>query len=200
MKTIDLPYRGNTASAWPLFNRPRLDEEDFLTLKQDNLLKDWMSREKAAVDYARTCDKRIVQLVAETDELKSQLRAHIAAAARKLVLERQLEATTALVKSMTVEIDRLQAQLVKARALYKTPPRTSNASLPRLTKLQAVVDIATAGLAEELRILRKPEPALQETILISEGEDLIPPRWLPLRTALQSLQGMSPEGKKSRPR
>ena len=169
-----------------------------MTQKQDNLLKEWMSREKAAVDYARTCDKRIAQLVAEADELKSQLRAHIAAAARKLVLERQLEATTALVKSMTVEIDRLQAQLVKARALYKAPSKTSNASLPRLTKLQAVVDIAKAGLAEELRILRKPEPALQETILISEGEDLIPPRWLPLKTALQSLQGMSPEGKKPR--
>jgi hypothetical protein len=169
-----------------------------LTLKQDSLLKDWMSREKAAVDYARTCDKRIAQLVAETDELKSQLRAQMAAGARKLELERQLEATTALVKGMTVEIERLQRQLVKARALYKAPPRASNASLPRLSKLQAVIDIATAGLAEELRILRKPEPALQETILISEGEDLIPPRWLPLKTALQSLQGMSPEGKKSR--
>jgi chromosome segregation ATPase len=205
-----------------------------LALKQDNLLKEWMSREKAAVDYARTCDKRIAQLVAEADELKrtgdkqiaqlvaeadelkrtcdkriaqlvaeadelkGQLRAQRAEQARKPALERQLEATTALVKSMTVEIDRLQAQLVKARALYKTPPKPSNASLPRLTKLQAVVDIAKAGLAEELRIMRKPEPALQETILISEGEDLIPPRWLPLKTALQSLQGISPEGKKPR--
>jgi chromosome segregation ATPase len=198
-----------------------------LALKQDNLLKEWMSREKAAVDYARTCDKRIAQLVAEADELKGQLpaqmaeqartydkriarlvaeadelkrqlRAQMAEQARKPALERQLEATTALVKSMTAEIDRLQAQLVKARALYKTPPKPSNANLPRLTKLQAVVDIAKAGLAEELRIMRKPEPALQETILISEGEDLIPPRWLPLKTALQSLQGISPEGKKPR--
>ena len=162
-----------------------------MALKQDHLLKEWMSREKAAVDYARTRDKRIAQLEAEADQLHGQLRAQGAADARKPALERQLEATTAIVKNMTAEVDHLQAQLVKARALSKTPPKTTNTNLSRLSKLQAVADTAKAGLAEELRILRKPEPALEETILIAEGEDFIPPRWLPLRTALQSLQSIS---------
>ena len=161
-----------------------------MALKQDHLLKEWMAREKAAVDYARTRDKRIAQLEAEADQLQGQLRAQGAAEARKPALERQLEATTAIVKNMTAEVDHLQAQLAKARALYKAPPKNSSASLTRLSKLQAVADTAKAGLAEELRILRKPEPALQETILIAEGEDLIPPRWLPLKTALQSLQSI----------
>ena len=71
--------------SWSLSDLFRL-EGGFLALKQDHLLKEWMAREKAAVDYARTRDKRIAQLEAEADQLQSQLRAQGAAEARKPAL------------------------------------------------------------------------------------------------------------------
>jgi hypothetical protein len=148
-----------------------------LATKQDTLLKQWMEREKAAVDYARNCDKRIVELEADVARLQSQLRGQGA-----------VETATLLVKNMSVAIEHLRAQLTRAETLAKAqlqnaPPRTN-----RLAKLEAVAAIANAGLTEELRILKKEEPALEESLLISDGDDLIPPRWLPLKTALQSLE------------
>jgi hypothetical protein len=136
-----------------------------------------MEREKAAVDYARNCDKRIVELEADLARLQIQLRG-----------QGTVETATLLVKNMNAAIEHLRAQLTRAETLAKaqlqnTPPRTN-----RLAKLEAVAAMAVAGLSEELRILKKEEPALEETLLISDGEDLIPPRWLPLKSALQSLE------------
>jgi len=162
-----------------------------LALKQDILVRQWMEREKTAVDYARTRDKRIAELEADVARLHAELRVHDAAESRKALLERQHEAATALGKDLTGEIEQLRTQLVRARALHKAPPPNANPSSSHLSKLETVVDMARAGLAEELRIQKKPEPTLQEAILISDGEDLIHIHWLPLKRALQSLQVLS---------
>jgi hypothetical protein len=169
-----------------------------VALKQDNLLKQWMEREKAAVDYARTCDKRIVELEADATRRQTQVRDHQPANAYQPVLEKHLEATTALFKNVTAEIEALRAQLVRAEALYKASPLL-NVRHIRLTKLEAVAEMAQAGLAEESRILKKPERALEETILVCEGEDLVPAHWFRLKAALQSLQAASAvEAKKAK--
>lgn len=146
-----------------------------------------MEREKAAVDYARNCDKRIVELEADLARLQSQLRGQGA-----------VETATLLVKNMNTAIEHLRAQLTRGETLTKaqlhnSPPRTN-----RLVKLEAVAAMAIEGLAEELRIMKKEEPALEETLLISDGEDLIPPRWLPLKTALKALEGTLLEMKRGR--
>src|SRR5205823_12781166 len=67
-----------------------------LSPKQDILVKQWMEREKTAVDYARTRDKRIAELEADVARLHAELRVHEAAESRKALLERQHEAATAL--------------------------------------------------------------------------------------------------------
>ena len=151
-----------------------------MATKQDTLLKQWMEREKAAVDYARNCDKRIVELEADLARLQSQNRGQGA-----------VETATLLVKNLNAAIEHLRAQLTRAETLAKAQLQNTPLRTNRLAKLEAVAAIANAGLAEELRILKKEEPALEETLLISDGEDLIPPRWLPLKTALQSLDGMT---------
>ena len=158
-----------------------------------------MEREKTAVDYARTRDKRIAELEADVARLHAELRVHEAAESRKALLERQHEAATALGKDLTGEIEQLRTQLVRARALHKAPPPSANPISGHLSKLETVAHMARAGLAEELRIQKKPEPTLQEAILISDGEDLIHIHWLPLKRALQSLQVLSrPEPKRAR--
>ena len=149
-----------------------------------------MEREKIAVDYSRTRDKRIVELEADVARLHSELRVHDAAESRKALLQRQQEAATGLGKDLTVEIEQLRTQLVRARAVHKAPPSV-NPSSSYVSKLETVADIARAGLAEEFRIQKKPEPTLQDAILIFDGEDLLPVRWLPLKKALQSLQVIS---------
>jgi uncharacterized small protein (DUF1192 family) len=201
--------------------------------KQDSLVQQWMQREKSAVDYARTRDKRIVELEADIARLHGELRVHDtaessnallerqqkttsavvhdkriaeleAAVARlhgelrvhnaessKALLERQQKTTAAVVHDLTVEIEQLRTQLARARALHKASPPSANPSSSHLTKLETIADMARAGLAEELRIQKKPEPTLQETILILDREDFIPVRWLPLKRALQSLQLIS---------
>jgi hypothetical protein len=147
-----------------------------------------MEREKAAVDYARNCDKRIVELEADLARVQSQLRGQGA-----------VDTAALLVKNMNAAIEHLRAQLTRAETLAKAQLQNAAPRTNRLAKLEAVVAMAIAGLAEELRILKKEEPALEETLLISDGEDLIPPRWLPLKTALQSLEGMALlEAKKGR--
>jgi hypothetical protein len=147
-----------------------------------------MEREKIAVDYSRTRDKRIVELEADIARLHSELRVLDAAESRKALLQRQQEATTALGKDLTGEIEQLRTQLVRARAPHKAPPPNANPSSGYLSKLETVADMARAGLTEEFRIQKKPEPTLQEAILLFDGEDLLPVRWLPLKRALQSLQ------------
>ena len=159
-----------------------------MATKQDTLLKQWMEREKAAVDYARNCDKRIVELEADLARVQTQLRGQGA-----------VDTAGLLVKNMNTAIEHLRAQLTRAEILAKAQLQNAAPRTNRLAKLEAVVAMAIAGLAEELRILKKEEPALEETLLISDGEDLIPPRWLPLKTALQSLEGMALlEAKKGR--
>jgi hypothetical protein len=193
-----------------------------------------MQREKTAVDYARTRDKRIVELEAAVAQLQGELgvhdaaqsrkaslerqqkttagvvhdkriaeleaavarlhgelRVHDAAESSKALLERQQKTTAAVVHDLTVEIEQLRTQLARARALHKAAPPSTNPSSSQLTKLETIADMARAGLAEELRIQKKPEPTLQEAILILDREDFIPVRWLPLKRALQSLQGVS---------
>jgi uncharacterized small protein (DUF1192 family) len=202
-----------------------------LTLKQDSLIAQWMQREKTAVDYARTRDKRIAELEADVARLHGERRGHDAAKSStalleeqqktsaevvhdkriakleadvarlhgelrgqdaaessKALLERQQKTTAAVVHDLTVEIEQLRTQLARDRALHKAPPPSANANSSHLSKLAIVADMARAGLAEELRIQKQPEPTLQESILISDGEDLISIRWLPLKRALQSLQ------------
>ena len=202
--------------------------------KQDSLVQQWMQREKAAVDYARTRDRRIVELEADIARLHGELRVHDAAESSKALLERQqkttaavvhdkriaeLEAavarlhgelrvpdatesskallerqqktTAAVVHDLTVEIEQLRTQLARTRALHKAAPPSTNPSSSHLTKLETIADMARAGLVEELRIQKKSEPTLQEAILILDREDFIPVRWLPLKRALQSLQGAS---------
>ena len=170
-----------------------------MALKQDNLVKQWMEREKIAVDYSRTRDKRITELEADVARLHSELRVHDAAESRKALLQRQQEAATGLGKDLTGEIEQLRTQLVRARAAHKAPPPSAAPSSSYVSKLETVADIARAGLAEEFRIQKKPEPTLQDAILIFDGEDLLPVRWLPLKRALQSLQVLSrPEPKRAR--
>ena len=210
--------------------------------KQDPLVRQWMQREKSAVDYARTRDKRIVELEADVARLHGELRVHDtaesskallerqqkttsavvhdkriaeleaavarlhdelrvddAAESSKALLERQQKTTAAVVHDLTVEIEQLRAQLSRARALHKADPPSANPTSGQLSKLETVAHMARAGLAEELRIQKKPEPTLQEAILISDGEDLIHIHWLPLKRALQSLQVVSrPEPKRAR--
>jgi hypothetical protein len=168
-----------------------------VALKQDNLLKQWMEREKAAVDYARTCDKRIAELEADASRRQKQLREHPPANPYQPALEKHVEATTALFKNVTAEIETLRAQLARAEAVHKAS--LSNVRQSRLAKLEAIAEMAQAGLAEESRILKKPEPALEDTILVCDGEDLVPAHWFRLKAALQSLQAASPiEAKKAR--
>ena len=150
-----------------------------------------MEREKIAVDYSRTRDKRIAELEADVARLHSELRVHDAAESRKALLQRQQEAATGLGKDLTMEIEQLRTQLVRARAPHKAPPPNTDPSSSYVSKLENVADIARAGLAEEFRIQKKPEPTLQDAILIFDGEDLLPVRWLPLKRALQSLQVIS---------
>ena len=159
--------------------------------KQDPLVKQWMQREKTAVDYARTRDKRIVELEADVARLHDELRVHDAAESSKALLERQQKTTAAVVHDLTVEIERLRTQLAQGRALHKATPPGANPSSSHLTKLESIADMARAGLAEELRIQKKAEPTLQEAILILDRDDFIPVRWLPLKRALQSLQLIS---------
>ena len=149
-----------------------------MATKQETLLKQWMEREKAAIDHARNCDKRIVELEADLARLQSQLRGQGA-----------VETATLLVKNMNAAIEHLRAQLTRGETLAKAQLQNAPTRTNRLVKLEAVAAMANAGLTEELRILKKEEPALEETLLISDGEDLIPPRWLPLKTALQALEG-----------
>ena len=151
-----------------------------MATKQDTLLKQWMEREKAAVDHARNCDKRIVDLEADLARLQTQLRG-----------QGGVDSATLLVKNMNTAIEHLRAQLTRAETLAKAQLQNAPIRTNRLAKLEAVAATANAGLTEELRILKKDEPALEETLLISDGDDLIPPRWLPLKTALQSLEDMS---------
>lgn len=160
-------------------------------LKQDTLLRQWMQREKAAVDYARTCDKRIAELQADVARLQNTPRQGGGAEPSKVLLERQLVATKSFIKNLTEEIEQLRAQLVQAEALSRAPVQKANLNLGRLTKLETLADAARTGLAEELRIHKKPEPTLEETILIADEEDLIPARWLALKRALKSLQVIS---------
>ena len=94
------------------------------------------------------------------------------------------------IHDLTVEIEHLRTQLAQGRALHKAAPPSANPSSSHLTKLESIADMARAGLAEELRIQKKAEPTLQEAILILDREDFIPVRWLPLKRALQSLQGV----------
>jgi hypothetical protein len=162
-----------------------------LSQKQDTLVQQWMQREKTAVDYARTRDKRIVELEADIARLHGELRVHDVAESSKAVLERQQKTTAAVVHDLTVEIEQLRTQLARARALHKSAPPSINPSSSHLTKLETIADMARAGLAEELRIQKKSEPTLQEAILILDREDFIPVRWLPLKRALKSLQGVS---------
>lgn len=159
-------------------------------LKSDTLLKHWMEREKVAVDYARTCDKRIAELQADVARLQNTPRQGGGAEPSKVLLERQLEAAKAFVRNLTGEIEQLRAQLAQAEALSRVPVQKTNLNSGRLAKLEALADAARAGLAEELRIQKKPEPTLEEAILISDEEDLIPARWLPLKKALQALHVM----------
>ena len=158
--------------------------------KHDPLVRQWMQREKSAVDYARTRDRRIVELEADIARLHGELRVHDAVESSKVLLERQQKTTAAVVHDLTVEIERLRTQLAQGRALHKAAPTSANPSSSHLTKLETIVDMARAGLAEELRIQKKSEPTLQEAILILDREDFIPVRWLPLKRALQSLQGV----------
>ena len=159
--------------------------------KQDPLVRQWMEREKIAVDYSRTRDKRIVELEADVARLHSELRVHDAAESRKALLQKQQEAAKGLGKDLSGEIEQLRTQLVRARAAHKAPPPSATPSSSYVRKLETVADIARACLAEEFRIQKKPDPTLQDAILIFDREDLLSARWLPLKKALQSLQVIS---------
>jgi uncharacterized coiled-coil protein SlyX len=164
-----------------------------LPIKHDALLKEWMDREKAAVDYGRKCDKRIA-------ELEAQIAVQIAVWGKrldgapsppvstgKIEVPPQLDGLARMVTALTSEIDQLRAQLSEAIAMYQTHSETGSTAKNRLLKLEALADMAQLGLAEELRILKTNEPAVEDLILVTDGEDQIPPRWLPLKRALQAL-------------
>jgi septal ring factor EnvC (AmiA/AmiB activator) len=154
-----------------------------LGFKEDTLLKQWMNREKVAVDYGRLCDKRIAELEAQISERQAHI--HTSTASRT-GLEQQIAVTESIVKELSAEIKQLRAQLSHAKA--PTKERSENAlTKMRVLRLEAVVETAKAGLDEELRIAKKSESTLEDSILVSEGEDLIPPRWLALKRALQPL-------------
>src|SRR5438477_12783725 len=64
-----------------------------LPQKYDPLVRQWMQREKSAVDYARTRDRRIVELEADIARLHDELRLHDTAESSKALLERQQRTT-----------------------------------------------------------------------------------------------------------
>jgi chromosome segregation ATPase len=157
-----------------------------LAFKQDALLKQWMEREKAALAYGRACDKRIAELQAQISELEARLNGAPESGSTKTPLEQQLQATNRMARELSLEIEQLRAQLSHSDALHQEKTQDTQ---HRLTRLETVAEMAQTGLAEELRILKKGEPELQDSVLVSDGEDLIPSRWLPLKRALQALHG-----------
>jgi hypothetical protein len=180
--------------------------EVLLSLTQETLIKHWMDREKAAVDYGRTCDKRIAELEAQISQLDKPGIASGPADATATppaeqkenphhisldpqALAKRLASTTKTATELFVHIQGLLNELLSKGVLEqnagKDDPLTG-----RLAKLEAVAFMAREGLARELRILKKEEPDLDESILVSDGDDLIPARWLPLRQALHALDGI----------
>jgi hypothetical protein len=157
-----------------------------LSFKQDTLLKQWMDREKAAVDYGRLCDKRIAELEGRMSHLQAELEGMRAGEASRTASERQLAAATSVVRELSTEVEHLRSQRSHSQATPKTHSEHTLSQMPML-RFESVVDTAKIGLAEELRIAKKAEPTLQDSILVSDGEDLIPARWLPLKKALQAL-------------
>jgi hypothetical protein len=167
-----------------------------LAIKPDTVLKEWMEREKAAVDYGRRCDKRIAELEAQVAELEHRLKTSPITPPKEKPLpepERHVDTLFKMVTSLTAEIQQLRSQLAEAVTVYQAHSETGTIARARLLKLEALADMAQLGLTEELRILKKAEPAVEDTLLVTDGEDQIPPRWLPLKRALQNLYN-SPAG------
>jgi Rad3-related DNA helicase len=161
-----------------------------LAIKSDTVLKEWMEREKAAVDYGRRCDKRIAELEAQVAELEHRIKNPIPPPRLETTPpgpERQAETLIKIVNSLTSEIQQLRSQLTEAITVYQAHSDSGSIARARLLKLEALADMAQLGLTEELRVLKKAEPAVEDTLLVTDGEDQIPPRWLPLKRALQNL-------------
>lgn len=152
--------------------------------KEDTLLKQWMNREKVAVDYGRLCDKRIAELEGQISERQAHIRTSVAS---KTGLEQQITVTESIVKELSTEIEQLRALLSHAKKPSKERSEYALTKM-RVLQLEAIVETAKAGLEEELRIAKKNESTLQDAILVWEGEDLIPARWLALKRALQPLR------------
>ena len=150
--------------------------------KEDTLLKQWMNREKVAVDYGRLCDKRI----AELERQISERQAHIPTSAASRTGLAQPIAVTESIKELSAEIKQLRAQLSHAKTPSKERSESAQTKM-RVLRLEVVVETAKACLEEELRIAKKSESTLQDSILVWEGEDMIPARWLALKRALQPL-------------
>lgn len=164
-----------------------------------------MEREKAAVDYGRNCDRRIAELEAQISQHEKPNMApgtdgplpktlserkgddHTPAAPPELA--KRLEGTTAAATELFARIQGLLTELA-SRGLLEQDFTKDDPLTSRLAKLEAIALMAREGLARELRIVKKTEPDLDESILISDGDDLIPARWLPLRKALQALDGL----------
>jgi hypothetical protein len=177
-----------------------------LSLTQEALIKHWMEREKAAVDYSRNCDKRIAELEAQISHLDkltlSSATAHLAQSGPTepkespvhgsldlQTLAKRLASTTKVATELFVHIQGLLHEL-SSKGILEHDVGKDDPLTRRLAKLEAIAFMAREGLARELRILKKVEPDLDESILVSDGDDLIPARWLPLRQALQALDGI----------
>lgn len=177
-----------------------LDAEEELAIKSDTVLREWMEREKAAVDYGRRCDRRIAELEAQVAALEHRIKNLPPPARVEHAVpgpERQVEPLTKIANSLTSEIQQLRSQLSEAITAYQAHSESGTTARARLLKLEALADMAQLGLTEELRILKKAEPEVEDTLLVTDGEDQIPPRWLPLKRALQNLYNTPPaEAKK----
>jgi hypothetical protein len=177
-----------------------------LSLTQEALIKHWMEREKAAVDYGRNCDKRIAELEVQLSQLDtpnpSPATAHLSqsgpteqkenaghASLDLQAMAKRLASTTKVATELFVHIQGLLHEL-SSKGILEHDFEKDDPLTGRLAKLEAIAFMAREGLARELRILKKVEPDLDESILVSDGDDLIPARWLPLRQALQALDGI----------